>query len=663
MAVDSRGSVYIVTNSFGALGQIPDPAWIQKPTQVLLLKFNAAGNDLTYRTYLPAQPSAILPDAQGNLYLTGSFGGIIANGTPGAFRTTGPTFSRTLVKLSSGGSTLLAATYLEAPGDSIANMAWDSQGNLVVAGTSNDTAPRGNGALQALNAGVASYRSADGGASWNPDAGSFQPSTIVPDQAVAGRLWGLGSGAFWASADFGRTWGERSDLSGYFGLTGGVVSVPGNPDLLYLLGFNPLKSIDGGVTWASLKTNASFGFAIDPNNTDTVVSFSIGGVLVSRDGGETWASPSSNLSRFFNLRNPQGFFADPSNPGRTLFYDSSIGLQALDFTTLLVTTINTPALRWIGPDPAVPGRVLMIGAPNSGPAPILASMDGGVTTTPIGALLVAGQSLVVDPAQPNTFYLPSFPIQKTSDGGQTWTVLSSLPAPGFGVPLLVVNPLQHTELLMVKGIGTDALVSSFSADLSRLRFSTYFGGNADEQVSGLALGPDDSITIVGVTTSTDLAQNYGSSSEIRAGTNDIFIARLSPDGRFKLAFRLLGGDSAEYPSAAALDSAGNLIFDVYTYSANYPVTSSGAFPKTLTPSISVPRFFLTVLAPDLSLRYSAFMGGNAADIFQPPALLPDGTIWLTATTTSTDLPASSSALHPLPMGFEDIYFMRMDWRQ
>ncbi len=223
-------------------------------------------------------------------------------------------------------------------------MAWDSQGNLVLAGSSSDTTPRDNSALQPLNAGIPAYRSSDGGMSWSPDPGTFQPSLIVPDQGVAGRLWGIAyNNAFWVSTDFGRTWQKRSDFSGNSPFFRTVVSVPGKPDLLYFPGYGTtLKSSDGGITWTTVHTDAYFGIAVDPNNTDTVVAFGISAIFVSRDGGGTWTQNFNN--RFYNLRNPQGFFVDPSNATRLLLYDSIYGILALDWTTLSITLVNPISL-------------------------------------------------------------------------------------------------------------------------------------------------------------------------------------------------------------------------------------------------------------------------------------------------------------------------------
>ena len=213
----------------------------------------------------------------------------------------------------------------------------------------------------------------------------------------------------------------------------------------------------------------------------------------------------------------------------------------------------------------------------------------------------------------------------------------------------------------MKGIGTDAVVASFRPDLSRLRFSTYFGGNGDEQIGGLALGSDDSITIVGTTYSTDLAQRYGSGSDVLKGATDVFVARLSADGSSKLGFRLIGGSSSESVTGAALDAAGNLVFGGNTLSVDYPVTPNSPFSKK--PSSNDYSQFLTVLGPDLSLRFSTYLGGNGRDTFQGPNLLPDGRIWLTGTTMSTDLPVSSTAISGSPLGLEDVYVMLLDWRR
>jgi hypothetical protein len=662
LAVDRSGSLYVVAQSAITTGDrnIPEPAWVQRFSPFILLRFNASGKDLLYRTYLPSLPSSMLPDLQGNLYLIGFFSSY-ATASPGAFKLDGNSSDRMLVRLSSTGTELITATYLESPADDISAMAMDSHGNLVVAGPSTSTLTRGASGVQPDNAGIPVFRSLDGADSWSPEPVASPPRLIAPDQGDPGRLWGLDNKAFFCSTDFGRSWRQLSDLSAFkhFYSPSDIVSTPGAPDLLFLTGYVTLKSTDGGATWTRITSDgldvSSFsGLAVDPNNAQKLVAFA-DRVMNSLDGGATWMP--NIQANTFQLAGFQGLISDPSNRGRMLFNDVVNGVLALNLSDLTISRVyNSRPIIWMGAEPAVPGRLLMV--TSEGNAKILASDDGGITVTQIGTMPPRTLTLLVDPIQPNLFYSLGSPIQRTRDGGITWEVVKGVPLSSFGLPRIFVNPLDPDELFYAKGTGVDAIISSFSADLSTLRFSTYFGGNGDEVPGAIAVGPDDSITVVGTTTSTDLAGVYGAPGDGLSGVSDLFIARLNQDASAVSAFRLLGGNSTESLRSAALDANGNLLLGGLTSSDDYPVTPDNPFPFQTTFS---GGSFVTALDSDFSILFSALLGGNSGDYFQGPNLLPDGRIWLAGTVSSSGLPVTENALSPVRLGLTDGYIMLLDW--
>jgi uncharacterized protein (TIGR03437 family) len=149
-------------------------------------KINAAGNQLTYLTYLgpssgllePEGPSqeitatAISADAAGNAYLAGTTDDPLFPATPGAYQTTlntSPAFEPTpsdafAIKLSPSGATIWA-TYLGGPGNDAANsISVDTSGNVWLAGTNGAGFPGTSRWVNGMAGDFVAEMSADGSA-------------------------------------------------------------------------------------------------------------------------------------------------------------------------------------------------------------------------------------------------------------------------------------------------------------------------------------------------------------------------------------------------------------------------------------------------------------------------------------------------------------------
>ncbi|MBP7644820.1 MAG: SBBP repeat-containing protein [Saprospiraceae bacterium] len=96
------------------------------------------------------------------------------------------------------------------------------------------------------------------------------------------------------------------------------------------------------------------------------------------------------------------------------------------------------------------------------------------------------------------------------------------------------------------GGGYDAFVAVFEPD-GKLRWSTYFGGSADDYPFGLDVDNDDNIYLTGSTLSNTGIATTGSFQPIRAGAGDGFFAKFDKTGSLQWASYLGGvGNDALY---------------------------------------------------------------------------------------------------------------------
>src|SRR5262245_39666392 len=97
------------------------------------------------------------------------------------------------------------------------------------------------------------------------------------------------------SEDGGANWRRVSGNRGLLTRPWYFMSItvdPKNSDVIYAPGFSFLKSVDGGVTYATRPSPHSDNHRlwINPSNSQNMILPTDGGVAVSFDGGDTWSS-------------------------------------------------------------------------------------------------------------------------------------------------------------------------------------------------------------------------------------------------------------------------------------------------------------------------------------------------------------------------------------
>ncbi|MBL8228798.1 MAG: SBBP repeat-containing protein [Bryobacterales bacterium] len=139
--------------------------------------------------------------------------------------------------------------------------------------------------------------------------------------------------------------------------------------------------------------------------------------------------------------------------------------------------------------------------------------------------------------------------------------------------------------------------------------STYLGGRDVDIVSGVTVDGSSNIYLTGYTTSTDFARSATPyKSNLTPGDSDAFVMKLNPAGTSILYSTFLGGNSADFGRAIAVDSAGAAYITGSTI-GRFPITA-GVFREI---TMAAPAIFVTKLNPaGDALSYSTYLDGAGA---------------------------------------------------
>jgi hypothetical protein len=121
----------------------------------------------------------------------------------------------------------------------------------------------------------------------------------------------------------------------------------------------------------------------------------------------------------------------------------------------------------------------------------------------------------------------------------------------------------------------DAFVFKLNGNAAPV-YSTYLGGNASDLASGIAVDTSGDAYVTGVTIGPGFPITDGSTS---GGGNDAFVTEFNGSGA-RIFSGYLGGISIDAGTAIAVDASGHAYVTGYTNSANFPVTN-GSTPGGL----------------------------------------------------------------------------------
>jgi hypothetical protein len=314
------------------------------------------------------------------------------------------------------------------------------------------------------------YESTNGGGTWTMLSGGLPTtnvgriglalSTSSPTTLYAG-IADSSSGAllsFWKTTDGGATWMQLTipdycDPQCWFD---NVVAVsPNDSSVVYVGGkANIYQSLDGGTTWNPVSVGAN-GLANVHNDTHALTFAADGSLLYVGGDGGTWVTSDVNslTVNWAALNSPlaitqfyKGFSISPSAVNTTFGGTQDNGTQQYSGTSTWDSVICADGGA-TAIDPVHTNNVYAVCIANSGPT-VYKSTSGGTLGTFVTAQsgittsdrAFFGETLVIDPANSQTLYFGTYRIYQSTNGAQSWSLISGDLTNGGYISALAVAP-------------------------------------------------------------------------------------------------------------------------------------------------------------------------------------------------------------------------------
>lgn len=196
-------------------------------------------------------------------------------------------------------------------------------------------------------------------------------------------------------------------------------------------------------------------------------------------------------------------------------------------------------------------------------------------------------------------------------------------------------------------------VSLFSESLS-LKWSSYFGGSLNEEITKVKADGLGNTYIVGYTESDDYPTTPNAFQRGKRGNYDIFLTKLDKNQNIVWS-TYFGGSSREISQNFIVTD--NAIWVVgETISSDYPSTNDAVTKYFIGGSgdIIIAKFSL-----DGDLQYSTYFGGGGYDYAADITEDSEGNVWLTGRTNSSDFNVTNDAAKKSITGAYDTYIIKL----
>jgi hypothetical protein len=192
----------------------------------------------------------------------------------------------------------------------------------------------------------------------------------------------------------------------------------------------------------------------------------------------------------------------------------------------------------------------------------------------------------------------------------------------------------------------DAFAAKISSLGDALIWSTFLGGESDDQGYAVDLDASGNVVLTGRTYSSDFPTTPGAYDTSHNGKYDVFLAELSPSGSTLAWSTLLGGSGDEQGHALVTDPFGNTILAGVTKSSDFP-TTSGAYDTSFNGGV-YDVFVSKISGSGSVLLWSTFLGGSGDDYVRGLSLDSSGNPLVVGDTESSDFPTT-------PDGYDTSY--------
>lgn len=204
----------------------------------------------------------------------------------------------------------------------------------------------------------------------------------------------------------------------------------------------------------------------------------------------------------------------------------------------------------------------------------------------------------------------------------------------------------------------DAFVSRLNADGSSLEYSTFLGGNREDDGIAIAVDRLGDTFVVGHTWSSDFPITPAAFSPVHNGSVDVFLTKLNPSGSALEYSTYLGGNGVDFSNAVAVDAAGSAYVTGQTYSNDFPVTPD-AFDTSFG-CCSTDAFVTKLNTTGSALEYSTFLGGSQSDAGGGIAVDDQFSAYVTGGTRSADFPTTEGSFDQVFNGTDDGFVVKLN---
>ncbi|MBI1733651.1 MAG: SBBP repeat-containing protein [Candidatus Rokubacteria bacterium] len=213
----------------------------------------------------------------------------------------------------------------------------------------------------------------------------------------------------------------------------------------------------------------------------------------------------------------------------------------------------------------------------------------------------------------------------------------------------LVTPFRAT-----KGGDADAFVTRLAATGATLSYSTFFGGEAEDVGTGIAVDAGNNAYVVGSTRSIALPIRGGVQAA-NGGGIDAFLVKLGTAGSTMTYGTFLGGALDDEGLAIALGPDASAYVSGRTLSTNFPLR----LPRQATKSGGADAFVTKIAPAGNALTYSTYLGGSGDDAALGIAVGADGSAYVTGETASADFPVAR-AVQSLLAGGTDAFVGKLN---
>lgn len=358
----------------------------------------------------------------------------------------GPNPDRGIYRSDNGGNSWTKILFVtDSTGAIDIAMDQNNPDNLLAAMWQRTRYPNG-GALSGVTSGI--YKSTNGGNNWtalgasnglpNPltaNAGRIGISISKSNPNVAYALFNNATTylGFYKTTNGGLNWTNanpngtlQSGFSTFSWYFGNVRVHPSNPDIVYVLDFEIMKSTNSGTTWTSQTTGNihvdNHALAFKPGDPSVMIEGNDGGIYNSVNSGNSWTKVNAlPFTQFYEIGidrlNPQRLYGgtqdngtNRTNSGALNDWDNIYGGDGF----YVIVDFTNPNVIYAESQNGALGKSTNGGLSFSGATSGISSSEKTNWSTPV----------IMDPNNNNILYYGTNKVYRTTNGASSWTAVS-----------------------------------------------------------------------------------------------------------------------------------------------------------------------------------------------------------------------------------------------